>query len=120
LKLVWICPRCVPHGREAFRQEDEERDDDTDRRLRRADSTHGVLDGGRLDLGQPDDGDECDEECPEADERAAIARERRVPLGRPRLTVHRKEEVAVAHGLDEHEDRIQGDGGDPGERELGG
>ena len=109
----------VAHRGERLGQQHEQRDHDADRRLRRADRVDGVLDRRRLDLREPDDGDQRDDQQAEADERRAVRRRLARGLRRPRRVVALGQEVvAVADGLDEHEQPVERERGDGGEREL--
>ena len=116
-RLHAVAPR-VAHRRERLGQQHEQRDHDADGRLRRADGVDGVLDRRRLDLGQPDDRDERDDQQAEADQRLrGRTAARRARPGR-RRRADRQEVVAVAHRLHEDEQPVERERGDGREREL--
>ena len=71
----------VADGGDRLGEQHEQRDDDADRRRRRADRVDRVLDRRRLDLRQPDDGDERDDQQAEARQRLAVGRRRGVLVG---------------------------------------
>ena len=90
----------VAHCGQRLRQQHDQRDHDTDRGRWRADGADSLLDRRCLDLGEPDDRDERDNEQREARKCSAAGGRRGVLFG---SDADRQEIVAMPHSPHHHE-----------------
>ena len=103
--------------RERLGEQHQQRDHDADDRLRQAGARHRVLDERRLHLREPDDDDEREQQQRQARQRGATARRLGVLVAVGIVVdVDGEEEVAVPHGLGDHEDAVDHRRGDGRER----
>ena len=104
LKLVWMRSRArVADRGEGLGQQDEQRDDHADRRLRGPTAATASSIAGDSILASPTTATRATHQQSEASQRRPARRRLGVPLVVTVVVADGHEVVAVAHGLDDHE-----------------